>query len=78
MLIRTEVDPISGRLSDQRMRFLGVRPPTLLPVTASAAPAMMALSSTPWLGHVHNGKFQLVPLAYDAIDYVAPFASDKV
>lgn len=78
MLIRTEVDPLSGRLSDQRMRFLGTRAPTLLPVTAAGAPAMMALSAWPWLGHVHNGKFQLVPLAYDAVDYIAPFASDKV
>lgn len=78
VLIRTEVDPLSGRLSDQRMRFLGVNPPTLLPVTAAGSPAMMALSAWPWLGHVHNGKFQLVPLAYDAVDYVAPFASDKV
>eukprot|EP00892_Ulva_mutabilis_P005704 jgi/Ulvmu1/3505/UM162_0012.1 len=78
VLIRTEVDPLSGRLSDQRMRFLGTRAPTLLPVTAAGAPAMMALSAWPWLGHVHNGKFQLVPLAYDAVDYIAPFASDKV
>lgn len=60
------------------MRFLGTRAPTLLPVTAAGSSAMMALSAWPWLGHVHNGKFQLVPLAYDAIDYVAPFASDKV
>ena len=25
-----------------------------------------------------QGKFELVPLAYDALDYVAPFASEKV
>lgn len=78
VLLRTEVDHITGRLSEQRMRFLGTSAPTLLPVQASGVPAMMALSSSPWLGHVYHGKFQLVPLAYDPVDYVAPFCSEKV
>jgi splicing factor 3B subunit 3 len=60
------------------MRFLGARVPILLPVSAAGLPAMMALSTLPWLGHVHHGKFQIVPLAYDALDYVAPFCSEKV
>lgn len=78
VLLRTEVDIITGRLSEQRMRFLGTSAPTLLPVRASGMHAMMALSSSPWLGHVYHGKFQLVPLAYDPVDYVAPFCSEKV
>jgi hypothetical protein len=78
VLLRTEVDSITGRLSEQRMRFLGTSAPTLLPVRASGMPAMMALSTSPWLGHVYHGKFQLVPLAYDPMDYVAPFCSEKV
>jgi hypothetical protein len=78
VLLRTEVDNVTGRLSEQRMRFLGTSKPTLLPVRASGMSAMMALSSSPWLGHVYHGKFQLVPLAYDPVDYVAPFCSEKV
>jgi splicing factor 3B subunit 3 len=75
--MRSEVDPLSGALSDVRKRYLGTRPPTLLPVT-TASQAMLALTSRPWLAHFWQGKFELVPLAYDALDYVAPFASEKV
>lgn len=78
VLIRTEVDPLSGRLSDQRTRFLGTRAPTLLPLVIDGAAAIAALSSRPWLGHLRHGHFALEPLAYDALDYVAPFASEKV
>jgi splicing factor 3B subunit 3 len=78
LLIRTEVDPLTGRLSELRTRFLGTREPTLLPVTTSGYQSMLALSTRPWLGYLRQGKFQLVPLAYEALDYVAPFASESV
>jgi splicing factor 3B subunit 3 len=78
VLIRTEVDQVTGRLSEQRMRFLGTRRPNLLRVATAGTPSMLALSSRPWLGHLLHGKFQLTPLAYEALDYVAPFASEKV
>lgn len=78
LLVRTEVEPLSGRLSELRTRFLGTRGPTLLPVATSGAPSMMALSTRPWLGHLREGRFQMVPLAYDALDYVAPFFSESV
>ena len=77
-LMRASVDALSGALSDSRKRFLGTRPPMLLPAVASGSPALLALTSRPWLAHSRQGQFELVPLAYDALDYVAPFCSEKV
>lgn len=30
---------------------------------------MLALSSRPWLGYSGMGKFNLVPMSYEALDY---------
>lgn len=33
--------------------------------------SMLALSSRPWLGYSDQGKFNLVPMSYEALDYAA-------
>ena len=50
VLLRAEVDRVTGQLSDTRARFLGARPPKLHGATVRGQPAMLALSSRPWLG----------------------------
>ena len=78
VLLRAEVDRVTGQLSDTRARFLGARPPRLHAVSVRGAPAMLALSSRPWLGHVDlQGRFALAPLSYEALEHAAPFASDQ-
>ena len=58
VLLRADVDRVTGQLSDTRARFLGARPSRLFPTTTRGAPAMLALSSRPWLGHVDlEGRF---------------------
>jgi len=39
---------------------------------------MLALSSRPWLAWSDGGTYQLAPLSYDPLDWVAPFASEQV
>ncbi len=49
LLLRTEVDKVTGQLSDTRTRFLGTRPPKLFAVAVRGRRSMLALSSRPWL-----------------------------
>ena len=77
ILLRTEVDPVMGTLSDTRRRFLGTRPPKLVPCQVRGERAMLALSSRPWLGYSEGGRFTLTPLSYDALDGGAGFCSEQ-
>lgn len=77
ILLRTEVDPVTGQLTDTRTRFLGVRAPRLCAVTVSGERAMLALSSRPWLGYSDQSKYNQVPISYEQLDYAAPFSSQQ-
>eukprot|EP00850_Spirogloea_muscicola_P004391 SM000019S04935 [mRNA] locus=s19:136527:142578:+ [translate_table: standard] len=77
VLLRTEVDMVTGQLSDTRTRFLGLRAPKLFAVAVRGRQAMLCLSSRPWLGYWWQGHFQLTPLSYEALEHAAPFASEQ-
>ncbi|KAG2485365.1 hypothetical protein HYH03_015856 [Edaphochlamys debaryana] len=77
ILIRSEVDRVSGQLTDSRTRFLGTKAPKLFPASVRGVRCMLALSSRPWLGYNDQGRFNLSPLSYDALDYASGFASDQ-
>ena len=49
LLLRTEVDKVTGQLSDTRTRFLGVRRPKLTAVPVRGKRSMLILSNRPWL-----------------------------
>ena len=49
LLLRTEVDKVTGQLSDTRTRFLGVRRPKLTAVPVRGKRSMLTLSNRPWL-----------------------------
>jgi splicing factor 3B subunit 3 len=77
VLLRADVDSVTGQLSDTRARFLGARPPKLSAVSVQGKAAMMALSSRPWLGHFDlANRFALSPLSYEPLEHAAPFSSD--
>lgn len=38
---------------------------------------MLALSSRPWLGYNDMGRYNFVPLSYEALDYACSFSSDQ-
>jgi hypothetical protein len=64
VLLRTTIDTITGSLTDTRQRFLGAKSVKLFPVTIGASPAVLALSSRPWLSYSFQSSTKLSPLSY--------------
>lgn len=77
VLTRTEVDRITGKMTDTRSRLVGTRPPRLFAVSVRGERSLLALSSRPWLGYSDMGRWQFMPLSYDALDYAAGFCSEQ-
>lgn len=61
----------TGKLTDTRQRFLGTRPPRLFAVSVRGERSLLALSSRPWLGYSDMGRWQFMPLSYEALDHAA-------
>lgn len=76
-MLRTEVDRVTGVLTDPRTRFLGTRAPRLCAVRIRGNQASMALSSRAWLGYSDMGRYTLAPLSYESLDYAAGFSSEQ-
>lgn len=78
VLLRTVLDPISGQLTDTRTRFLGAKPVRLVRVggVAGREPAVLALSSRPWLNYVYQGTTHFTPLISDALDHAWTFSAE--
>lgn len=76
VLLRTVLDVLSGQLTDTRTRFLGAKPVTLVRVSVHGQPAVLALSSRPWISYTHRGRAQFAPLLFDALDYVWSFNAE--
>lgn len=111
VLLRTEVDHVTGQLSDTRTRFLGTRPPKvgaersllagccpqaittppcterwlsagmcavlqLLATAVNGRRSMLALSSRAWLGYSDQGRYNLSPLSFEALDYASSALPD--
>ncbi|XP_078444050.1 spliceosome-associated protein 130 A [Wolffia australiana] len=77
VLFRTVVDMVTGQLSDTRSRFLGLKPPKLFSAMVRGRQAMLCLSSRPWLGYIHQGRFLLTPLSYETLEFASSFSSDQ-
>lgn len=57
ILLRASVDNITGNLQDIRTRFLGSKPVKCFKTRANNTPALMALSSKPWMCYTFNNKY---------------------
>lgn len=64
--IRSALDEFTGDIGDTRRRFLGPEPVTFARVTAAGEPAVIAMTSRPWLAYTHprTSVLQLTPLNY--------------
>lgn len=64
--IRSTLDEMTGEIGDTRRRFLGPEPITFARVTAAGEPAVVAMTSRPWLAYTHprTAVLQLTPLNY--------------
>ena len=78
VLVRCEVDRVSGALSDARSRFVGQRPPKLNCIEVNGEAGFVALSTRPWLGFNEDGRFSIVPACHETIDRACGFASEQV
>ena len=77
--LRTVLDEVTGELSDTRTRFLGPRPAKLFKVSVKGQPAVLALSSRPWLGYSdpQSKGFMLTPLNYPTLEFGSNFSSEQ-
>lgn len=64
--IRSVLDEMTGDIGDTRRRFLGPEPIKFAKITVGDDPAIVAMTSRPWLGYTHprTGVLQLTPLNY--------------
>lgn len=77
--LRTVLDEVTGELSDTRTRFLGAKPVKLFRVSVKGQPAVLALSSRPWLGYsdVQTKSFMLTSLDYVSLEWGWNFSSEQ-
>ncbi|KXS19436.1 hypothetical protein M427DRAFT_450591 [Gonapodya prolifera JEL478] len=77
ILLRTVLDPVTGQLSDTRMRFLGAKGVRLFAVKVQGQSAVLGLSSRPWLGYTWNDRARMVPLTYEMLEWGSSFSSEQ-
>lgn len=77
--LRTVLDEVTGELSDTRTRFLGAKPAKLFRVSVKGQPAVLALSSRPWLGYSdpQTSGFMLTPMNYVGLEWGWNFSSEQ-
>ena len=77
--LRTVLDEVTGELSDTRTRFLGHKPAKLFRVSVKGQPAVIALSSRPWLGYSdpQTHGFTLTPLNTVSLEWAWNFSSEQ-
>ena len=77
--LRTVLDEVTGELSDTRTRFLGHKPVKLFRASIQSQPAVLALSSRPWLGYSEQQtkSLMLTPLDTVGLEWAWNFSSEQ-
>jgi splicing factor 3B subunit 3 len=79
--LRASVDPVTGSIGTRpTRRFLGARPVFVSRISLESKPAMLMLSSRPWISRLDSasGKHIMAPLSYAPLDHGCSFTSDAV
>jgi splicing factor 3B subunit 3 len=77
VLLRGNIDVVTGALTESRMRFIGTRQVGLFKVDIGGrGNALLVLTSRPWLAYIYKGKPMLVPITYEALDYGTGFSTE--
>jgi len=71
MIIRTSIDTITGKLTDSRPKYLGSKPVKIIKLSILNKPAVLALSSRPWLMYTYGKKQMTTLLAFPFINVAA-------
>ncbi|RCH93139.1 pre-mRNA-splicing factor rse1, partial [Rhizopus stolonifer] len=77
LLLRTALDTITGQLSDTRTRFLGPKSVKLFKILIQGLPAVLALSTKPWVSYTFQNRLYLTPLSYEMLEYGSAFVSEQ-
>ncbi|KAG0056642.1 Splicing factor 3B subunit 3 [Gryganskiella cystojenkinii] len=77
VLLRTVLDQTTGQLSDTRTRFLGAKGVKLFELNMAGNPAVLALSSRPWLSYQMQSRIHLNPLSYETLEFATSFTSEQ-
>lgn len=73
IMMRSTIDTITGNLADSRSRFMGAKPVKLIKSQVLGNPALIVLSSKPWLIYNYMKKYSTSLLSYGTLDGAAPF-----
>jgi splicing factor 3B subunit 3 len=71
MIVRTSIDTITGKLTDSRPKYLGLKPVKCIKLKIMGKPAILALSSRPWLMYTYGKKQMITLLAFPFITVAA-------
>jgi splicing factor 3B subunit 3 len=77
VLVKSQIDTITGSISDTRQEFLGARSVRLTKIQIQRQEAVIAISSKNHLCFNHMGKYKCVPLSYGMLNHVAPLISER-
>ncbi|KAI7907481.1 CPSF A subunit region-domain-containing protein [Cokeromyces recurvatus] len=77
VLLRTILDTVTGQLSDTRTRFIGAKSVKLFKITIQNHPAVLALSTRPWVTYTFQNRLYLTPLSYEMLEYGSAFISEQ-
>ncbi|KAG0170726.1 Splicing factor 3B subunit 3 [Apophysomyces sp. BC1034] len=77
VLLRTILDTITGQLSDTRTRFIGARSVKLFKISIQGRPAVLALSTKPWVSYTYQNRLYLTPLSYEMLESGSAFVSEQ-
>ncbi|KAG2230019.1 hypothetical protein INT48_003065 [Thamnidium elegans] len=77
VLLRTVLDTITGQLSDTRTRFIGAKSVKLHKISIQGHPAVLALSTKPWISYTFQNRLYLTPLSYEMLEYGSAFVSEQ-
>lgn len=71
LLLRSNIDQISGQVTDTRNKLIGTKPVRCSRYVAMGIPALLALSSRPWICYNYLGKYTISPISMDTLDYAS-------
>lgn len=74
MLIRTSIDKITGKLEDSRPKYMGGKPVKCIRMEVLGKPAILVLSSRPWLIYTYGNKQMTTLLAFPFFDVATPIS----
>ncbi|KAI8338787.1 CPSF A subunit region-domain-containing protein [Choanephora cucurbitarum] len=77
LFLRTALDTVTGQLSDTRTRFLGPKSVKLFKISIQGLPAVLALSTKPWVSYTFQNRLYLMPLSYEMLEYGSAFMSEQ-